>query len=67
MPANDDGLAPLPVTFRVKDDEVAVPPLSLMTILVTINFGWISLFVIVQVLVSPAATVPPQSVEKDAA
>jgi hypothetical protein len=47
----------------VKFAAVAVPPSSLITCLMTISFGATSLFVTVQVFVSPTLIDPVQSVE----
>ena len=52
--------------FIVKFAAVAVPPLSLITCLMMISWGWISSFVTVQVLVSPLVMDPEQSAEKEA-
>src|SRR6266571_1402445 len=66
-PWNEAGEGLVPVTDIVKSPATAVPPLSLTTCLMTISFGWTSLFVTVQVFVSPTAIVPEQSAEKLAA
>ena len=50
----------MPLTCMVKLPGPAVPPLSLITCLTTVNCGWMSLFVMVQVLVSPKVGVPEQ-------
>ena len=49
----------------VKFDATAVPPLSLITVLMTLSFGWMSSLVTVHVFVSPMAMVPEQSMELD--
>src|SRR5437762_5017471 len=54
-PGNEPGVGELPVTDIVNAEAVAVPPLSLMTVLITCSFGWMSSFVMVQVFVSPIA------------
>ena len=57
LPANEAGVALSALTASVKSPAVLVPPLSLMTIFLTISFaGWSSL-VIVQVAVAPLAIV----------
>jgi hypothetical protein len=59
-----NGWTLIPVTFILKSDAAAVPPLSLMTFLITVNVpGW-SEFVTVHVFDSPMAIVPVQSDEK---
>ena len=57
------GVGEPPVTVIVKSDAVLVPPLSLITCLITISFGPMSSFVIVQVFVSPSAIVLSQSAD----
>ena len=56
-PAKLAGLGELPVTDIVKFAAVLVPASSLTTCLITISFGEMSSFVIVQVFCIPAATV----------
>src|SRR2546428_2361284 len=56
-----------PVTDIVNMDAVARPPLSLTMCLITISFGWTSLFVTVHVFVVPMTAVPVQSAPYDAA
>ena len=66
-PAKDAGLGLPPVTDIVKLDAVAVPPLLLMTCLMTISVGAWSSFVTVQVLLWPTEIEPEQSVESERA
>ena len=54
-PGNEAGLALLPVTAIVKEDEFAIPPLSLITILVTTMWPN-SVLVIWQLTVCPGGT-----------
>jgi len=56
-PAELAGLALVPVTLIVKSPAAAVPPLLLTTCLITISFGWMSSFVTVHVLSTPATSV----------
>ena len=63
-PGNEPGDGLVPVTVIVKEPATALPPLSLITCLMTISFGWLSLFVIVHVFVWPTAIDPVQSAEK---
>jgi hypothetical protein len=56
-----------PVTVMLKSAAALVPPLSLMTCLITMTWGWTSSFVIVHVLTSPTAIGPAQSALKVAA
>ena len=62
LPGNELGLGLPPVTFIVNCDAVAVPPLSLTTRLITISRG-LSVFVSVQVFVSPTLSVTVPEVE----
>ena len=55
------GWCPDRPTVIVKSARDVVPPLSLMTCLMTVSCGAMSLLVTVQVLVSPMAIVPVQS------
>src|SRR2546427_9808221 len=64
LPGKLAGLGLLPVTVMVKFEARAVPPLSLMTCLITLRVAAWSLLVTVQVLVSPAAIDPVQSAER---
>jgi hypothetical protein len=50
-------------TVIVNADAAEDPPLSLITCLITISLGAMSLLVTVQVLVSPIASEPVQSAE----
>src|SRR5437870_706936 len=67
LPGNEAGLGAPPATFIVQLSADALPPLSLMTCLITISIpvaGGKSSFVIVQILVSLTAIVPLQSGER---
>ena len=55
-PLNAEGVGVEPVTWIAKALAVFVPPSSLMTCLITISVAARSLFVIVQVFVSPFPT-----------
>src|SRR5436853_933920 len=64
LPGNDGSAMPLLVTVMSKSPGFLVPPLLLMTVLMTLRWaGWSSL-VSVQVLTSPARIVPTQSGER---
>ena len=58
------GLTTVPVAVSVQAVAAAVPALSFVTVFRKCNAGGTSLFVMVQVLVSPGLIVPEQSVEK---
>ena len=60
LPAREEELTFVPLTNMVKLLATAVPPLLLITCLMTVNFGWTSLLVMVQVLVSLKLRVPVQ-------
>ena len=60
LPGNDEVLTFVPVTDMVKLAATAVPPLLLITFLMTVNFGWMSWFVIVQVFAVLKVSVPEQ-------
>ena len=62
-PGKDPGLGAFPVTVIVKALATAVPPLSLITCLMTIRVAPWSSFVTVQVFVWARAIVPAQSAE----
>ena len=62
-PGSRGGFVPGSSTVIVKSPALAVPPLSLITCLITISFGAMSLLVTVQVFVSPMAIVPLQSAD----
>ena len=64
-PGKDAGLGELPVTLMVKSPATDVPPLLLLTCLMTISFAGISLFVTVQVFVSPIPIEPEQAADND--
>jgi hypothetical protein len=65
-PAKSSGESFVPPESSVKSAATAVPPLSLITCLITINVPALSSLVTVQVLVSPLAIEPEQSAEKPA-
>src|SRR5262249_61907864 len=53
-------IAVTPLIVIVKSAALFVPPLSLMTCLITVSVAGLSSFVITQVLLAPAAIVPEQ-------
>src|SRR5574342_640084 len=59
----DPDVTTLPSTEIPKSSTPALPPLSLVTDLVSVIVGATSSFVIVQVFVSPTAIVPEHSIE----
>ncbi len=63
-PGKSSGVSLAPPESRVKLAAVAVPPLSLITCLMTISLPGLSSLVTVQVLVWPLAIVPEQYAEK---
>ena len=66
-PGNEAGLTLVPVTEIVKSEATAVPPSSLIRVLMTLRVAGLSLLVMVQVLVWPMAMVPEQSADWDSA
>src|SRR5690242_3625916 len=51
------GLPPVPVAVRVQAEVAAVPPPLLITVLINVNDGCVSLLLMVQLAVSPSARV----------